>query len=61
MVIYIPGAIVETDADLRITYVNQEGVKMFNYSEEDVAAGLNGMDLIHTDDRENALKRVSKG
>jgi len=55
----LPGAIVETDADLRITYVNRQGLKLFNYSEEDIAAGLNGLDLIHPDDREKALKRVA--
>lgn len=55
----LPGAIVETDADLTVTYVNRQGLKLFGYSETDVAAGLNGLDLIHPDDRVKALKRVT--
>ncbi len=55
----LPGAIVETDADLRITYVNRQGLKLFNYNEEDISAGLNGFDLIHPDDKEKALKRFA--
>ncbi len=55
----LPGAIVETDADLRVTYVNRQGLKLFNYSEENVLTGMNALDFIHPDDRGKARKRVA--
>lgn len=55
----LPGAIVEIDIDLNVTYVNRHGLTLFGYSEKDFAAGANGLDLIHPDDREKALERLA--
>ncbi len=55
----LPGAVVELDADFIVTYVNKSGLEMFGYTEEDIKARLNGMELIHPEDRERAARRVS--
>lgn len=55
----LPGGIVEMDARLNVTYVNQAGLDLFGYSEQDLKNGLNGMDIIHPDDRERAVQRVA--
>ncbi|MEJ2747617.1 MAG: PAS domain S-box protein, partial [Anaerolineae bacterium] len=56
----LPGAVVEMDAGLNITYVNKSGIEMFGYSEEDIKAGLlNGMELVHPDEREKAARRIA--
>ena len=55
----LPGAIVEMDADLSITYVNKSGLEIFGYTEEDIEAGLNGIELLHPDERERAAQRIA--
>jgi PAS domain S-box-containing protein len=56
----LPGAIVEMDADFTVTYMNRAGIKMFGYTQEAIQAGLNGMDVIHPQDREKAARRVAR-
>ena len=55
----LPGAVVEMDADFAITYVNKSGLEMFDYSQEDIEAGLNGMALLHPTEREKAAQRIA--
>jgi len=56
----LPGAVVETDADLNIKYVNKYGLKLFGYSEDDIKNGINGTELIHHDYRKKAQSRVAQ-
>jgi PAS domain S-box-containing protein len=52
----LPSTIVELDSRFNITYINQLGLKLFGYTKQDMASGINVLDLIHPDDRENAVK-----
>lgn len=56
----LPGAVVETDSRANISYVNRMGMKMFGYTEAEVAAGLNGLDLICRTQREGARNNLRK-
>jgi|GEM_PF-1988502 len=56
----LPGAVVETDADVNITYVNRMGLEMFGYRETDIAAGLNGLNLVCPEQREKAAGRLGE-
>ncbi|MDD9304048.1 MAG: PAS domain S-box protein [Desulfobacter sp.] len=56
----LPGAIVEIDVNFNVTYVNQQGLKLFHYNDEDYKKGLNGLDFIHPEDKERALNRVAQ-
>jgi len=60
MAALLPTIICEMDTDLRITYINQVGFKKLGYSEDDFAAGIQAMNLIHPDDREKAAKGLEK-
>jgi len=42
----LPTAIIEADLDQKVTYINRRGLELFNYSWEDVKAGLNAMQFI---------------
>lgn len=55
----LPGAVVEMDAEMNILYVNHHGLESFGYSQDDIDAGISGINLVHTDDREKAFKRFS--
>ncbi len=55
----LPSAIVEMDDKLIITYVNQSGLALFGYTEQDIDAGLNALDLLHPEDRERATRRIA--
>ena len=55
----LPGGIIEMDASLKATYVNQAGLDLFGYSQQDLKNGLNGMNIVHPDDRERAAQRVA--
>jgi PAS domain S-box-containing protein len=56
----LPGAVVELDTDFTVTYVNRSGLEMFGHTPQDVQAGLNGMELIHPEDRKRAARRIEK-
>ena len=55
----LPGAIVEMNKELILTYVNQAGLNLFGYSEQDLKNGLILTYLIHPDDRERATQRIA--
>ncbi len=42
----LPEAIFETDDDLTITYANSKTIEMLGYTKEDIAKGINCVDLI---------------
>ena len=56
----LPSPICETDLNLHFTYVNNAGLKIFDITQDDFEAGINGMDLIHPDDREKAAKHIER-
>ena len=53
-----PETIYEATLEGYITYANQQGFQMFGYSPEDIANGLNLINLILPDDRNRAIERV---
>ncbi|HCY87231.1 MAG TPA: hypothetical protein DHV36_19015 [Desulfobacteraceae bacterium] len=55
----LPGAVLESDAKLNITYANRMGMKLFGISDDDIAAGINGLDWICPEHREKAARRVA--
>jgi PAS domain S-box-containing protein len=55
----LPVGVVEMDADLKLTYINGAGFRIFEYTKQDLQKGLNGIDLLHPDDREKAVLRLS--
>lgn len=56
----LPGAVVELGLDMRITYVNQHGLDLFEYSQKDIDAGMLAVDLIHPEEIDKAAKRLSR-
>lgn len=57
----LPQTIFETDKRGRLTYVNQQGYKIFGYTEKDLARGLHALDMIAPADRRRAASVMSKG
>jgi PAS domain S-box-containing protein len=56
----LPSIICEMDRNLRLTYVNNFGLEIFCYTQNEFDAGINAMDLIHPDDREKLSKRIEQ-
>ena len=56
----LPTIIGELDLDTRLTYTNRAGFETFGYSQADLEAGLNVVNMIHPDDREKALKNMKR-
>ncbi len=60
----IPETVYEIDKDGRITFVNRNAFESYGYSPEDVAKGINVLDLIAPEDLERAaanFQRIVKG
>ena len=60
----LPQVVFEMDALGRITYVNEVAHRMFGFKEEDVAAGLNSLDVIDASDHErldSAIRKMMDG
>ncbi|MBU2647915.1 PAS domain S-box protein [bacterium] len=55
----LPGAVVELDTRLRVTYVNQAGFELFGYTLQDFENGIMGLNLLHPDDREKAARHIA--
>jgi PAS domain S-box-containing protein len=55
----LPGAVIEMDAEFVITYLNRSGLENLGYSEQDIQAGLNAMELLHPLDRERAARHMA--
>ncbi|MBU3915431.1 PAS domain S-box protein, partial [bacterium] len=55
----LPVGVVEMDAELKLTYINDAGFRIFEYTKQDFQKGLNGIELLHPDDREKAALRLS--
>lgn len=53
-----PETIFEADMKGYVTYANEHGLKHFGFTNEDIAKGVNILDLISPDDRLLALERI---
>ena len=56
----LPQPIFESNLNRNITFTNQIGFKMFGYSPEDLARGLNILQLLDPKDHKKALENVKK-
>lgn len=56
----LPCGIIETDLDLGITYINQAGLEMFGYTQQDIDRGLNILNIIHPDEKKRLQNRTEK-
>ncbi|ACL02236.1 PAS/PAC sensor hybrid histidine kinase [Desulfatibacillum aliphaticivorans] len=55
----LPETVFETDANIRLTFVNRQAYKMFGYTEEDFKNGLNGLEMMIPEDRPKAIENIS--
>jgi two-component system cell cycle sensor histidine kinase/response regulator CckA len=56
----LPQLIFETDSHGRLTYVNPSGLHLFGYSREDLAGGINALDVIAPSDRVRGAENIVK-
>lgn len=56
----LPNMILEMDLDFRATYINNLGLETFGLSQDDVYAGIRVLDLIHPDEREDAVSSMER-
>ena len=52
-------AVYETDFGGRLTFVNRAAIGLFGYSKEDLAAGLNVLDMVAPEDVDRARENIS--
>lgn len=57
---HLPVGVFEADLDLNLTYVNRKGLAIFGYTVEDLAHGLNGLDMFVSEDRTKVRNNVSR-
>ncbi|MCK5684896.1 PAS domain S-box protein, partial [bacterium] len=55
----LPEAIFETDKNFNLTYVNKRAFDLFGYSNEDMAKGINGLNIIAPPDRDKAKEYLA--
>jgi two-component system cell cycle sensor histidine kinase/response regulator CckA len=56
----LPQLIFETDINGRLNYVNQSGLDLFGYSREELAGGIDALDVIAPSDRLRAAENIVK-
>ncbi|MDY6795941.1 MAG: PAS domain S-box protein [Actinomycetota bacterium] len=56
----LPQVVFETEASGRITYINEVAYSMFKYSEDEVARGINALDVIDPSDHERITRAITK-
>ena len=56
----LPNTICEMDLNLKLTYVNNFGLETFGYTQDEFDTGVNGMDIIHPEDREKAATNMEQ-
>jgi len=56
----LPETIFEIDLDGRLTFVNHNAFDQFGYTEQDLAKGLNAMDMLVPEDRERAFNAIAE-
>jgi PAS domain S-box-containing protein len=56
----LPEIVSRTDKELKITFLNKNGLKITGYTKKDIKKGLNIFDLIKEDDKSRARKNIKK-
>ena len=56
----LPEAVFETNANMNLTYTNQQSFSLFGYSKEDFEKGLNALDMLVPEDRKRATENIAK-
>jgi len=56
----LPEAIFEADLDINLTYANREAFSLFGFTQKDFENGLNGIDLLVPEERNEARKNLLK-
>lgn len=56
----LPGAVFEADLDFNLTFANQHAYKMFGYSKLDLKNGINGLEMLASEDRKKAVRNFSR-
>ncbi len=59
IVTLLPQSVYETDFGGRLTFVNRAAIGLFGYSKEDLAAGLNVLDMVAPEDVDRARENIS--
>ena len=54
----LPEAVWEADLDGRIRFMNQKGLEIMGYTEEDIASGVNGFDFYTLPGRQKCVERM---
>jgi PAS domain S-box-containing protein len=54
----LPGIICEIDTTMKVTYVNEMGLKTFGFTHDDFENGINANDIFFPEDRERIAKDV---
>lgn len=57
---HLPVGVFEADLDLNLTYVNRKALAVFGYTSEDLAHGLNGLDMFVPEDRSKVRTNVAQ-
>ena len=55
----LPSAMFEMDVEMRLTYTNKAGLKVFGYLPGDVETGIRLLDLVHPEDRQEAIEHFT--
>jgi len=55
----LPTVIFEADANQRLTFINKAGIELFGLSKDDVAQGINVMDVLPAEQQNKARKRFA--
>ena len=56
----LPQTVFESDKKGNFTFVNRQGYRIFGYSEEDVAAGMNVLQTIVPEDHARAIENIAR-
>ncbi len=57
---FLPQLVFEADIHGNVTFVNQSGLKLLGYTQEEIQSGFNILNAIAPDDREMVLKRLQE-
>ena len=56
----LPEAVIETDADLQMTFANDKALNLMGYSLEDVGTGVNGLEMFPSGERERVKQNLAR-
>jgi PAS domain S-box-containing protein len=56
----LPEAVFETDRKLKLTFANQRALELFGYSDEDLKRGLNGLEMLAPEYRDQAKETLAR-